>query len=111
MRLDRKGSSSWARLVGAALCVAIATAWLPPRSAFAAGVSPLTASAQERRKAQARYEEGAKLFEAKRFPEALKAFQESYDIVASPNSHLMIARSLRDSGKLVAAYEEFGRVE
>jgi hypothetical protein len=79
--------------------------------AAASGVSPLNASAADKKRAQSRYDEGAKLYEAKRYPEALKAFQESYDIVASPNSHLMIARTLREQGQLISAYEEFERAE
>jgi hypothetical protein len=74
-------------------------------------VSPITASPQDRKRAQARYEEGTKLYEAHRYADAQKAFQESYDIVASPNSHLMMARSLREQNQLVPAYDELERVE
>ncbi|MEJ7730195.1 MAG: hypothetical protein WKG00_13370 [Polyangiaceae bacterium] len=95
-----------------AACVTASSALLAhPSMALAGGVSPITASPQDRKRAQARYEEGTKLYEAHRYADAQKAFQESYDIVASPNSHLMMARSMREQNQLVLAYEELERVE
>src|SRR5437868_6707717 len=79
--------------------------------AEAAGTSAASASPKQRKAAQGRYLEGAKLYEEGKFSEALASFQSSYDIVASPNSHLMIARSLRQKGDLAAAFDEFELVE
>jgi hypothetical protein len=95
-----------------AMCVTASSALLAhTSSAWAGGVSPITASPQDRKRAQARYEDGTRLYEARRYAEAQKAFQESYDIVASPNSHLMMARSMREQSQLVTAYEELEHVE
>jgi hypothetical protein len=60
--------------------------------------------------AQKVYVEGVDHYKAGRLLEALAAFRASYDMVPSPNSHLMIARTLREHGELIAAYWEFGKV-
>src|SRR6185436_9322072 len=72
----------------------------------AAGVAPDSASADQQQKAQRVYEQGVLHFKAGRHAEAAKAFSASYEIVASPNSHIMFARALRDGGELGAAFEE-----
>lgn len=56
--------------------------------------------------AQTTFRAANDLFDAGRYEEALTAFRASYEIVHSPNSHLMIARALRELGRLVEAYEE-----
>lgn len=104
MRVGR-AAGAWLGVAVAALGLAWATA------AWAGGSSPLTATPQEKKQAQAQYEEGTKAFEGRRFADALKAFQGSYDVVASPNSHLMMARSMRELGQLAAAYDELERTE
>ncbi len=43
-------------------------------------------------------------YDAGRFEPALAGFLKSYDIVRSPNSHLMVARSLLELGRHVEAY-------
>jgi hypothetical protein len=60
--------------------------------------------------AQKVYVQGVDHYKAGRLLEALAAFRASYDMVPSPNSHLMIARSLREHGELVEAYSELGKV-
>jgi hypothetical protein len=60
--------------------------------------------------AQSVYAQGVDHFRAGRLLEALAAFRASYDMVPSPNSHLMIARTLRDHADLVEAYTEYGKV-
>lgn len=60
--------------------------------------------------AQQTFEAGGKLYDGKRFQEALTAFRASYQIVASPNSRLMIARCLRELGKGAEAYREYEAV-
>jgi hypothetical protein len=57
--------------------------------------------------AQKSFESANAAYDARRFDEALKTFRASYDIVASPNSRLMIARSLRELGRVDEAYQEF----
>lgn len=60
--------------------------------------------------AQQMFEAGSNLYDAKKYEEALTAFRASYQVVASPNSHLMIARCLRDLGRAVEAYREYTAV-
>jgi hypothetical protein len=60
--------------------------------------------------AQKVYVQGVDHYKAGRLLEALAAFRASYDMVPSPNSHLMIARTLREHGELIDAYAEFGKV-
>ena len=50
-------------------------------------------------------------FNADKYDEALQAFQASYDSVASPNSHLMLARTLVKLGRLGEAYEAFDETQ
>lgn len=45
-------------------------------------------------------------YDAGRLEPALAGFEKSYDIVASPNSHLMVARVLDELGRHVEAFEE-----
>ena len=56
------------------------------------------------------YKRGKRAFLREDFKGALRAFQQSYEAVASPNSRLMIAQSLAALGQPVAAYELFGEV-
>jgi hypothetical protein len=64
------------------------------------------ATADQQQKAQSLYEQGVQHFKAGGFSEAADAFRKSYEVVASPNSHIMYARALRSAGKLGEAYEE-----
>jgi hypothetical protein len=63
------------------------------------------------RRAQAAYDSGAKHYRDKGFARARKAFEASYDIVASPASLFMIASTYRDEGLSATAYENFDRAE
>jgi len=60
--------------------------------------------------AKAHFEKGSNLFKSNSFAEALEEFRASYKAVASPNSHLYIARCMREMGQLVDAYLEFEKV-
>jgi hypothetical protein len=91
------------RLVGAAWVAAIAVWTL---GASAAGVPVDQASKEQWRAAQKTFLVADDLYDAKRFGEALTAYRASYEIVASPNSRLMIARCLRELGQLEQAYHE-----
>ena len=87
-----------------ALCVATVSS--PAR---ADGVLPAAATPVQREQAQARFLKGKDLFSRKKFDEALTEFRASIDIVASPNTRLQIARTLRAMAKYVASYAELGR--
>jgi hypothetical protein len=94
-RAHRFGAAS---LLAAVLCAA---------PLFAAPSEPTEAV---RSAAQKVYQEGAEHYKAGRFLEALSSFKTSYEMVPSPNSHLMIARTLRDRGELTEAYVEYGKL-
>jgi hypothetical protein len=76
------------------------------REALAAGVSIETATAEQTARASDRFRAGAEALEAQKLDEALALFRESYDVVASPNSRLMIGRTLARQGKTAEAYLE-----
>jgi len=78
-------------------------------SALAAGVDPASATPVQREQANARFLKGKAHFDKNEFPAALEDFRASLDIVASPNARLYIARTLREMGRLVEAYVEYGR--
>ena len=77
--------------------------------AHATGAPVDRATPEQKRLAQKTFEAADELYEAGRFEEAVSAFRGSYEIVASPNSLLMIARSERELGHLAEAYELFER--
>src|SRR5262249_21126891 len=54
---------------------------------------------------------GRTFFTKKKWQQALDEFRASFEIVHSPNTELYIARTLREMGKYVEAYVEFGRTE
>lgn len=75
-------------------------------NAQAAGVSVEKATKTQQKAAQKAFQAGDEAYDAKKFEEALSAYRASYDIVASPNSRLMVARALRELGKIAEAYDE-----
>lgn len=96
------------RLHAAVLAVLVAGTSISA-SALAAGVDPASATAVQREQAQALFGKGKKLYDAGKYPEALVEFRGSIEIVQSPNTRLYVARTLREMGRLVEAYAEFGR--
>src|SRR5438445_2077330 len=82
-------------------CAWLGTAW---------GAPTRDASADARDTAQKVYAQGVDHYRAGRLLEALAAFRASYDMVPSPNSHLMVARALRDRGAIVEAFVEYGKL-
>ncbi len=102
-------SSRWSKsfvALGAALHLA-----LLPATAGAVGAPPGNATPVQREQAQSKFARGKELFGQKKYDEALVEFRNSHDIVASPNARLYLARCLREKGRLVEAYVEFGRTE
>jgi hypothetical protein len=77
--------------------------------ALADGVLPDVATPVQREQAQQRFARGKEFLTKKDYAGALTEFRASHEIVASPNTRLEIARCLRATGKLVAAYVELGR--
>lgn len=77
--------------------------------ALAAGVAPGQASQAQRDDATKHFTKGRDLFTAGKFADALAAFSASYDVVASPNTRLYIARCKREMNQLKEAYAELTR--
>src|SRR5258708_22602493 len=86
----------------------LSCAWLLTTSASAIGAPHKVDRAKE--VAQKVYAQGVDHYRAGRLLEALAAFRASYDMVPSPNSHLMVARALRDRGAIVEAFVEYGKL-
>lgn len=93
----------------AAIFLAAALLTASASSAQAAGVAPGKATPVQREQAQSRFIRGRELYNAKKYEAALAELTASLDIVASPNTRFYVGRSLRDMGRLVAAYAELGR--
>ncbi|MBP7589758.1 MAG: hypothetical protein KBA72_17540 [Thermoanaerobaculia bacterium] len=76
------------------------------QQAFAAGVPVATATDEQKTAAQEAFGRALEKAKAGDHEGALKEFQASYDVVASPNTRLMIARELSSLGRLADAYRE-----
>jgi len=90
--------------VMSSVCLALCVSLLSP-NAHSAGVE--SAAGEQKRAAQKMFEAADGLYESGRFGEAVQAFRASYELVASPNSRLMIARSLRELQRYDEAYKEY----
>ena len=90
--------------------VAALTLLLAVSPTLAAGVSVDEASWADTNEATQKYQAGKQAFDQGKLEEALARFRESYDKVASPNSHLMVARVLIELKRYVAAYDELALV-
>jgi len=75
-------------------------------AALAAGVSVIDASKAELNDAKGPYMDGVKAMNVRHYKEAVEKFQESYNIVASPNSRLMLGRALIKVNRPLDAYKE-----
>ncbi len=95
------------------LVVALATAVLSlaPTAHAQSGASVTTATDGEKARAQDLYKSGAMSFEFKRWDDALAKFKQSYAVVRSPNTHLMVARSMIELGQKTEAFNELVATE
>jgi stress response protein YsnF len=66
-----------------------------------------SATAEQVRLAQDAFGEGDELFDTQEYEKAIERYRASYAIVASPNTALMIARSLRELGRLDEAHAQY----
>lgn len=89
--------------------LALTLTWSP--AALAAGAAPSSASAAQKKEATSLFEKGMAEFEARRFEAAITRFSASHDVVASPNSLLMVARSYNELGRHAEAYDAFAQAE
>jgi hypothetical protein len=83
------------------------TGGIAPRPALA---ETPAAETPDKVEAREKYKRAKADFEAKRYEEALKGFRESYTVLPSPNSHLMIANTLAELGRSAEAFLEARRV-
>jgi len=89
--------------------VLVAACWVAltlSMGVFAAGVPIGEATKEQTATARSAYVTAKKAYDQGKYDEALSGFQSSYDAVASPNSHMMIAKTLRSMGRLADAYRE-----
>lgn len=84
----------------------LAACLLYPLASQAAGVSVEAASRSELDSAKTPYQEGVKAMNAGHHEQAADKFRESFNIVASPNSQLMLGRALIKLNRLMDAYRE-----
>ena len=75
----------------------------------AQGASIDEATEEQKAAATEAYQRGRDAFDARRFVDALAAFRESYAIVRSPNTHLMVGHAQRELGRFGDAYATFGQ--
>ncbi len=78
----------------------------PPSSPPPSGSHPAQGAPRPELVAQEEFAAGQRLFDQRRFAEALARFRKAYELSASPNAHLMVARSLLGAGRTPEAYEE-----
>lgn len=93
---------SWTRF--ASTCLVAAALGLGATPAEAQGTPVTQALDVEKKAAQKAYMDGVAEYKAGRLESAMAHFQQSYDTVASPNSHLMVANTLFDLGRYAEAY-------
>ncbi len=85
--------------------VAGCAAWIPP--SFAAGAPVDQATDAQKQEAQKLFLDAKKSFDEKQMEKALTGFRASYDTVASPNSLLMVARTLVALDRVEEAYTTY----
>ncbi len=85
------------------LCVALAVVFAPT-VAWSQGAAPGDATEEQKDQARQYFTTAMAAWTDKRFEEALQGFRSSYDIVASPNSHLMGVRTLVSMSRNAEAY-------
>ncbi len=78
-----------------------------------AGDAPPPDPAADAKLAEAKklYEDGSAAFSRNEFDAAVTSLQRSFDLVPSPTAELMLARALRESGKLAEAASHFASCE
>jgi hypothetical protein len=81
-----------------------------PSRALADGVSPIDATLQQKKEATDHFLAGKRAIAAKDWEKAVSELRASLEVVDSPNTHLELARALRDSGELGEAWVEYWRV-
>jgi hypothetical protein len=89
--------------------LAAASVLLSATPAAAAGVSPVDATAEQKRLATEHFFAGKRAFESRDFAASIAELTASIDVVDSPNTRLELARALRDAGRFDEAWLEYGQ--
>ncbi|MFO0550123.1 MAG: hypothetical protein U0271_17145 [Polyangiaceae bacterium] len=102
-----RNASLWVAraLLGGALTLGVASA--SPRAALADGVSVKDATPEQKTKAQELFTAALDKIKANDHAGALDGLRASFEVVASPNTRLLITRELIALGRLAEAYREF----
>ena len=90
-------------------CALAGALLIPPAVAHAAGVSPIDATAAQRKEATDHFTAGKQALQISDLERAISELRASLEVVDSPNAHLELARALRDSGRIADAWLEYGR--
>jgi hypothetical protein len=96
-----------ARLRYLVVACSIAGVFVAARDACAEGVSPVEASGVQRKEATDHFIAGKRAMASKDWEKAVSELRASLEIVDSPNTRLELARALRDSGELSAAWVQY----
>jgi len=89
-----------------ALAGPLVAVFLAAVPAHAGGAGVTTATSEQKAEAGKSYQRGAAAFAAGELDKALEEFRRSLDVIASPNSRLMLARTLIKLGRPADAYAE-----
>lgn len=95
-------STRWVRVLLLSAAVLFAG-----RLAEAKGAAVDQATDEQKERATRHFQDGMALFDEFKYGEALASFRASYEAVASPNSHLLVARSLARLERWAESYEEY----
>ncbi len=98
-------TSSRLRLTSVRMAFVAATLLLTSE-ALGEGASVMHATKKQKAQASKLYRNALEAFDAKDFETALGLLQQSYNTVASPNSKLVIARTLVQLGRAAEAYKQ-----
>jgi hypothetical protein len=88
---------------------ALSAVLLASSAARASGVAPGDATTAQKGEAMGHFTAGKEAIEQQRWEKAVLELRASLEVVNSPNSRLVLARALRDSGRTAEAWNEYAR--
>lgn len=106
--MARKSRRSPIAILAAALAVSAATsatAQNKPKETALATAPAAPDDAKDKAAAQKRFDEAQRLFDARKYEEALALFREAYEASKSPNAHIMVGNCLVALGRSAEAYD------
>jgi hypothetical protein len=75
----------------------------------ASGLAPGDATAAQKKEAIEHFDAGKRAAEANNWDKAVTELRASLDVVDSPNTRLLLARAMRDSGQVEDAWVQYGQ--